>query len=53
VACPTSDQNGLLFMPLEQLQKMAQTIELAGPVLKQLAGAPSIQTLFSSLTSQI
>jgi len=50
---PYFRQNGLLFMPLEQLQKMAQTIELAGPVLKQLAGAPSIQTLFSSLTSQI
>ena len=46
-------QNGLLFMPLQQLQKMAQTIELAGPVLRELAAAPSIQTLFSALTSQI
>lgn len=50
---PYFRQNGLLFMPLEQLQQMAQTIELAAPVLQQLATAPSIQTLFSTLTGQI
>lgn len=50
---PYFRQNGLLFMPLEQLQRMAQTIELAAPMLQQLAAAPSIQTLFSALTSQI
>jgi len=50
---PYFRQNGLLFMPLEQLQQLAQTIELAAPVLHQLAGDPSIKTLFSSLTDQI
>lgn len=50
---PYFRQNGLLFMPLEQLQRMTQTIELAGPVLRQLAVDPSIKTLFSSLTGQI
>ncbi|MFA6822855.1 MAG: MMPL family transporter [Geobacter sp.] len=50
---PYFRQNGLLFMPLEELQQLAQTIELAAPVLQQLAGDPSIKTLFSSLSDQI
>lgn len=50
---PYFRQNGLLFMPLEQLQRMAQTIQLAAPVLRQLAIDPSIKTLFSALSGQI
>ncbi|SJZ51252.1 hypothetical protein SAMN02745119_00840 [Trichlorobacter thiogenes] len=50
---PYFRQNGLLFMSLDELKAMAGTLEMAGPVLKDLAAAPSIQTLFSSLTSQI
>jgi len=50
---PYFRQNGLLFMSLDELKAMASTLEKAGPVLKDLAAAPSIQTLFSSLTGQI
>ncbi len=50
---PYFRQNGLLFMPLAQLQGMARTLELSAPVLQDLAAEPSIQSLFSSLTSQI
>ena len=50
---PYFRQNGLLFMSLDELKAMASTLEMAGPVLKDLAAAPSIQTLFSSLTGQI
>lgn len=50
---PYFRQNGLLFMPLEQLQGMTRTLELSAPVLQDLAAEPSIQSLFSSLTSQI
>lgn len=50
---PYFRQNGLLFMPLEELQAMAHTLTMAAPVLKDLAAAPSVQTLFSSLTKQI
>jgi uncharacterized protein len=46
-------QNGLLFMSLDELKAMQRTLAMAGPVLKDLAAAPSIQTLFSSLTGQI
>ncbi|MCE1226685.1 MAG: MMPL family transporter [Geobacteraceae bacterium] len=50
---PYFRQNGLLFMSLDELKAMANTLEKAGPVLQDLAAAPSIQTLFSSLTNQI
>jgi hypothetical protein len=50
---PYFRQNGLLFMPLEQLQGMTRTLELSAPVLQDLAAEPSIQSLFSSLTRQI
>ncbi len=50
---PYFRQNGLLFMPLDQLQSMSLTVGMAGPVLKDLATEPSIQTLFNSLTGQI
>jgi len=50
---PYFRRNGLLFMPLEELQGMRRTLELAKPVLKDLAAAPSIKTLFTSLTARI
>jgi len=50
---PYFRQNGLLFTPLDELQAMRSTLEKAAPLLKDLAAAPSIQTLFSSLTNQI
>jgi len=50
---PYFRQNGLLFMSLDELKAMRSTLEMAGPVLQDLAAAPSIQTLFSSLTAQI
>jgi uncharacterized protein len=50
---PYFRQNGLLFMSLDELKAMHSTLAMAGPVLKDLAAAPSIQTLFSSLTNQI
>lgn len=50
---PYFRQNGLLFMPLEQLQAMEHTLAMAGPVLQAIAADPSIQTMFTSLTSQI
>ncbi len=45
--------NGLLFMPLDDIKNLRQTLTMAAPVLKDLAAAPSVQTLFTSLTGQI
>lgn len=45
--------NGLLFMPLDDIKNLRHTLTMAAPVLKDLAAAPSIQTLFTSLTGQI
>jgi hopanoid biosynthesis associated RND transporter like protein HpnN len=45
--------NGLLFMPLEEIKNLRRTLTMAVPVLKDLAAAPSVQTLFTSLTGQI
>ena len=45
--------NGLLFMPLEDIRALRQTLAMAAPVLKDLAASPSVQTLFTSLTNQI
>lgn len=45
--------NGLLFMPLDDIRKLRTTLTMATPVLKNLAAAPSVQTLFTSLTGQI
>ena len=50
---PFFRKNGLLFMPLDELKRLRHTLTMAGPVLKDLAAAPSVQTLFTSLTSQI
>ncbi len=50
---PFFRRNGLLFMPLDDIRKLGKTLTMAAPVLKDLAAAPSVQTLFSSLTNQI
>lgn len=50
---PFFRKNGLLFMPLEDLQRLRHTLTMAAPVLKSLAASPSVQTLFTSLSSQI
>lgn len=50
---PYFRKNGLLFMPLDDIKKLRRTLTMAAPVLKDLAAAPSVQTLFTSLTGQI
>jgi len=50
---PYFRKNGLLFMPLEDIKNLRTTLTMAAPVLKDLAAAPSVQTLFTSLTGQI
>lgn len=50
---PFFRKNGLLFLPLEEIRSLGKTLTLAAPVLKDLAAAPSIQTLFTSITGQI
>jgi len=50
---PYFRKNGLLFMPLEEIRQLRSTLTMAAPVLKDLAAAPSVQTLFTSLTRQI
>jgi hypothetical protein len=50
---PFFRRNGLLFMPVEDLQRLRHTLTMAAPVLKNLAASPSVQTLFTSLTGQI
>ncbi|HEX9079875.1 MAG TPA: MMPL family transporter [Desulfuromonadaceae bacterium] len=50
---PFFRKNGLLFMPLDDIRRLRHTLTMAAPVLKDLAAAPSVQTLFTSLTNQI
>lgn len=50
---PFFRKNGLLFMPLEDIKQLRTTLTMAAPVLKDLASSPSVQTLFTSLTTQI
>jgi uncharacterized protein len=50
---PFFRKNGLLFMPVEDLQRLRHTLTMAAPALKSLAASPSVQTLFTSLTGQI
>jgi uncharacterized protein len=52
-ALPFFRENGLLFMPLEDLRGLRRNITLAAPVLKELSAAPSVQTLFTYLTGSI
>lgn len=46
-------KNGLLFMPLADVQSLRQNLTLAKPVLKELSTSPSVQTLFTYLTNQM
>ncbi|MBI1922368.1 MAG: MMPL family transporter [Geobacter sp.] len=46
-------KNGILFMPLDDIKGLRRNLTLATPVLKDLSAAPSVQTLFLSLTRQI
>ena len=50
---PYFRKNGMLFMPLEDIRRLRETLTLSAPVLTDLAASPSIQTLFTSLTRQI
>ncbi|HBA70980.1 MAG: transporter [Geobacteraceae bacterium GWC2_55_20] len=50
---PFFRKNGLLFMPLDEIRALRHTLTMAAPVLKDLAAAPSVQTLFTSMTDQI
>ena len=46
-------KNGLLFMPLAELQELRHNLGMAAPVLKELAASPSVQTLFTHLTRRM
>ena len=46
-------KNGLLFMPLADIQSLRQNLTLAKPVLKELSASPSVQTLFTYLTGEM
>lgn len=50
---PFFKKNAFLFMPLEELHSLRTNLTLAKPALKELAAAPSVQTLFTYLTSQM
>ena len=50
---PFFRKNGLLFMPLDEIKNLRSTLTMAAPALKELAAAPSVQTLFTTLTAQI
>ena len=49
-ALPFFQKNGLLFMPLSDIKELHRNLSLAAPVLKELSGSPSVQTLFTFLT---
>jgi uncharacterized protein len=46
-------QNGLLLMPKEELAVFTANLAKAAPTLKALAAAPSVQTLFTFLTTEM
>lgn len=50
---PFFRNNGLLFMPLSDLENLDRNLTLAKPVLKELAALPSVQTLFTFLTAEM
>lgn len=52
-ALPFFQKNGLLFMPYEDLAALRENLVKAKPVLKELSASPSVQTLFTTLTSQM
>src|SRR6185369_9367588 len=46
-------KNGLLFMPLADLQELRKNLTLAKPALKELSASPSVETLFTYLTKEM
>jgi len=50
---PFFQKNGLLFMPYADLVALHDNLVKAKPVLEDLSASPSVQTLFTSLTSQM
>ncbi|HOI17383.1 MAG TPA: MMPL family transporter [Geobacteraceae bacterium] len=50
---PFFQKNGLLFLPLEDVEALRNNLTKAMPLLKDLAAAPSVQTLFTSLTTRM
>ena len=50
---PFFRKNGLLFMPLADIQALRKNLLMAQPALKALAAAPSVQTLFTYLTGEM
>jgi len=52
-ALPFFQKNGLLFMPVADLKELHRNLSLAVPVLKELSRSPSVQTLFTYLTTSI
>lgn len=50
---PFFREHGLLLLPLDELRSLRENLTLAEPVLKDLAAAPSVQTLFTHLTTRM
>jgi hopanoid biosynthesis associated RND transporter like protein HpnN len=50
---PFFQKSGLLLMPKEELEIFTSNLAKAAPTLKALAAAPSVQTLFTSLSSDM
>ncbi len=50
---PFFQKNGLLFMPYDDLVALRDNLVKAKPILQKLSVSPSVQTLFTSLTSQM
>ncbi|HEY6838333.1 MAG TPA: MMPL family transporter, partial [Geobacteraceae bacterium] len=50
---PFFQKNGLLLMPKDELATFTANLAKAAPTLKALAAAPSVQTLFTHLTTEM
>lgn len=50
---PFFKKNGLLLLPLADLQTLHANLALAKPMIKELAASPSVETLFTSLTTRM
>lgn len=50
---PFFREHGLLLMPLEEIKSLRKNFTMAKPVLKELAAAPTVQTLFTHLTGRM
>jgi hopanoid biosynthesis associated RND transporter like protein HpnN len=48
---PFFDRNGLLFLPIEELQQVAQQLIAAQPLIGSLAHDPSLRGLFDALAT--